>query len=115
MGEENRKRKRKLNVFLLDEEWELLNAKTDELEMSKSECVRNMILFGATNKRTVFSKEETRKIIYEINRIGNNLNQIAYRANKSRIIDKDDFQNLYDNYVELLDYWIDFTLGKESR
>ena len=112
MGEEHRKRKRKLNVYLLDEEWEILNAKADEAEMLKSEYIRNVILFGAAHKRTLFSKEATKEIIYEINRIGNNLNQIAYRANANRKIDERDFQNLYDNYVELLGDWFDFAWGK---
>lgn len=112
MGNINRKRNRKLNIFLLDEEWELLNAKADELEMSKSEYIRNIILFGTAYKRSIFSKEETKEFIYEINRIGNNLNQIAYRANTNKTIDEIDFQNLYDNYVELLGQFDYFVRGK---
>lgn len=112
MGNINRKRNRKLNIFLLDEEWELLNAKADELEMSKSEYIRNIILFGTAYKRSIFSKEETKEFIYEINRIGNNLNQIAYRANANKTIDEIDFQNLYDNYVELLGQFDYFVRGK---
>lgn len=46
-GEEHRKRKCKLNVYLLDEECEILNAKADEAEISKSRYIRNVILFGA--------------------------------------------------------------------
>lgn len=112
MGNANRKRNRKLNIFLLDEELELLNAKADELEMSKSEYIRNIILFGTAYKRSIFSKEETKEFIYEINRIGNNLNQIAYRANANKTIDEIDFQNLYDNYVELLGQFDYFVRGK---
>lgn len=112
MGNVNRKRNRKLNIFLLDEELELLNAKADELEMSKSEYIRNIILFGTAYKRSIFSKEETKEFIYEINRIGNNLNQIAYRANANKTIDEIDFQNLYDNYVELLGQFDYFVRGK---
>lgn len=112
MGEESRKRKRYFKVHLLDEELAILDAKADEAEMSKSEYIRNVILFGAAHRRTVFSKEDTKELIYEINRIGNNLNQIAYRANSNRTIDERDFQNLYDNYVDLLGQFDDFVMGR---
>lgn len=112
MAEENRKRKRYFKVHLLDEELAILDAKADELEMSKSEYIRNIIVFGTAYKRSIFSKEETKEFIYEINRIGNNLNQIAYRANANKTIDEIDFQNLYDNYIELLGQFDYFVRGK---
>lgn len=107
MGE-NRRRNRKLNVYLLDEEWEILNAKADEAEMTKSDYVRNMIIFGAAHERTMFSKADTKALIFELNRIGNNLNQIAYQANLSRNIDDRDFQSLYASYVDLLSAYDEF-------
>ena len=107
-----RKRSRKLNVFLFDEELEILNAKADEAELSKSEYIRNMILFGAAHERTVFSKEEASALHYEINKIGNNLNQIAYRANSNKTIDDRDFQSLYANYVDLLTTFEKYIRGK---
>mgnify|MGYP002519258935 CR=1 FL=1 len=107
-----RKRNRKLNVYLFDEELEILNAKADEAELSKSEYIRNMILFGAAHERTVFSKEETAALHYEINKIGNNLNQIAYRANSNKTIDDRDFQSLYANYVDLLATFEKYIRGK---
>lgn len=114
MGEESRKRKRKLNVYLLDEELEILNAKADEADMSKSDYIRNMILFGAAHERTLFSKKDTASLLYELNRIGNNINQIAYRANANKIIDERDFQNMYDNYMELLSTYDKFIRGKSN-
>ena len=114
MGEANRKRTRKLNVYLLDEELEILNAKIDEANMSKSEYIRNMILFGAAHERTMFTKKETEALLYEINRIGNNLNQIAYRANANGMINTKDFQDLYENYTELLSTYDQLIRGKSN-
>lgn len=109
-----RKRERKLNVYLLEEEWEILQAKKDEAGMSQSDYIRNMILFGAAHERTMFSKENEKKLIYEINKIGTNLNQIAARANASRIVDNRDFDNLYQNYLELLTAYDKFIRGKSN-
>jgi len=114
MSEDTRKRKRKLNVYLLDEEWEILNAKADEADMSKSEYIRNMILFGAAHRRSNFSKEMERELKYELSKIGTNLNQIAARANSSRIVDDRDFDNLYHNYLELLTAYDRFIRGKSN-
>ena len=71
-----------------------------------------MILFGAAHERTLFTKKETENLLYEINRIGNNINQIAYRANVNKKIDEKDFQNMYANYVELLSVYDEFIRGK---
>lgn len=112
MGEESRRRKRYFKVHLLDEELSLLDMKADEASMSKSEFIRNMILFGAAHERTMFSKEDSRALIYELNRIGNNVNQIAVRVNTNRAVDERDFQSLRDNFLELLGAYDDFIRGK---
>ena len=112
MGEKHRKRQRYFKVHLLEEELAILDAKADEAEMNKSEYIRNMIMFGAAHERTIFSKKDSEALIYELNRIGNNINQIAYRANANRIIDERDFQSMYDNYMELLSAYDKFIRGK---
>lgn len=112
MGEDSRKRKRYFKVHLLDEELEILKAKADEAEMNKSEYIRNMIMFGAAHERTVFSKKDSETLIYEINRIGNNVNQIALVANTYKIVDEYEFQNLYQSYLELLSLYDKFIRGK---
>lgn len=114
LSEEKRKRKRKLNVYLLDEELEILNAKADEAEMTKSDYIRNVILFGAAHRMSMFSKETEREIIFNLGKIGTNLNQIAARANSSKIVDARDFDNLYQNYIELLAVYDKFIRGKSN-
>lgn len=103
-----RNRDRQFTVYLLEEEMAILEAKKDEAGMTKSEYIRNMIMFGAAHERTIFSKADAEKMIYEINRIGNNLNQIAYRANSSKNIDQHDFVTMYDSYMQLLSAYDNF-------
>ena len=77
MANENRNRKNGFFVYMLDEEKQVLEKKAEKANMSKSEYIRNVILFGAARRATKFSTEDTREIIYELNRIGNNINQRA--------------------------------------
>ena len=110
----NRKRERKITAYLLDEEYELFEAKKDEAGLTKSDYIRNMIVYGGVYERTVFPKEDSQKLIYEINRIGNNINQVALRANTNGVVDDADFQNLYQLYQELLGVYDDFIRGKSN-
>ena len=115
MSEPNRRRTRQFSVYLLEEEMAILEAKKDEAEMTKSEYIRNMILFGAAHERTIFSKTDAQHIIYELNRIGNNLNQIAYQANRRLGVDEQDFLSLYNNYLQLLSSYDSFVRGNLER
>ena len=110
----NRKRNRPLSIYLLDEEYEILEAKKDEANLTKSDFIRNLILFGAAHERTVFSRDAERALIRELNKIGTNLNQIAVRANSNKIVDDRDFQALYNNYKELLGAYDMFIRGKSN-
>ena len=68
----------------------------------------NWIAFEKTN----FTAEDVGKLQYEIDKIGNNINQIAVRANGSSNIDEIEFFKLRDNYMELLSAFYDFIHGK---
>lgn len=101
----NRKRNRKLDIFLLEEEFVLLEIKAEEAGMTKSEYIRNMIMFGYAKERTVFSREQERKIRNELNMIGNNINQIAIRVNTNRDIYSEDLRILREQYNNMLDLY----------
>lgn len=105
MSEEHRKRSRYFKVHLLDEELVLLEIKAEEAGMSKSEYIRNMIMFGYAKERTVFSREQERKIRNELNMIGNNINHIAIRVNSNRDIYSEDLRILKEQYNNLLDLY----------
>lgn len=101
----NRKRTNHFDIFLLDEEATMLEVKSQDAKMSKSEYIRNLIVFGQASETTVFSKEETRKIRTALNRIGNNINQIAMNINMNRQGFSEDFRILNQSYLELLDLY----------
>ncbi len=71
-----------LKVWISERESEILEKKISKLGISKSEYIRNCILFGFPGRKTNFSDEEAERIAYEMNRIGNNVNQIARYVNK---------------------------------
>lgn len=104
-SEVNRKRNIQIIVRLLDEEAKMLEVKSQDAKMSKSEYIRNLIVFGQASGTTVFSKEETRKIRTALNRIGNNINQIAMNINMNRQGFSEDFRILNQSYLELLDLY----------
>lgn len=84
MGNGKRYRRRDFHVMLFDEELEILEAKAASFSMNKAEYVRDLILKGEVSrerKSRLASDVEYRELLYEINRIGNNLNQIAYNSN----------------------------------
>lgn len=90
MAEKDRFRKREIRVKLSEEEYATILAKTAEAEMTISDAIRSLIVFG--NIKAEWLDEESKrrvdelcqlieKVIYEVNRIGNNINQIAYNTN----------------------------------
>ena len=68
----------------------------------RSRFLKNVILQGGAYEKTNFTAEDVGKLQYEIDKIGNNINQIAVRANGSSNIDEIEFFKLRDNYMELL-------------
>ena len=95
MAEKKRLRDKKLTIFLLEEELEILKAKCDEFGISYSDYFRQLITFGSVKQSSKKdSKEEQKKFMYEVNRIGGNINQIAHRVNSNRIESKKDYEDL---------------------
>lgn len=90
---ENRLRKNRLTIRLSDEELEVMKLKCEELSLSQSEYFRQIILFGQIVESKKLDKIEIDKIqnlMYELNRIGNNINQIAFKVNaKNDILSND--------------------------
>lgn len=104
-------RKRYFHLHLLDEEFDILNMKASTAGMSKSQYLRNMILYGAAHKRSLLTQEESEKVLYELNRIGNNINQIAWRANTLKGADKNTLLELKEQFDLLLQEFEDLVRG----
>ena len=90
----NRNRNVGFHFFLSEQEAEIFEQKCKQLGISKSEFIRNCILYGSTVKKTMFSDEKADRIIYEMNRIGNNINQIAHFVNMEHTVAPDDFERI---------------------
>lgn len=115
MAEEDRIRKEKYSLYLLPEEKAMLEACADEFDMTKAEYIRKLILYGAiTGRQWSIDKEQGKELLYEVNKIGNNVNQIAYRVNVKKYTSKTDLEDLENNFIDLLKLMGDFPFLEEG-
>ena len=77
-------RKKLISLRLTESEFEQIKSEAEENGYSKSDFIRS-ILFK--KNRCIKNKKNTKKILFELNRIGNNLNQIAKYVNTFKTID----------------------------
>ena len=99
---ENRRRQIQFKVRLLEEEATILEVKAQDARMTRSDYIRNLIVFGYAKDRTVFTKEDSAKIRKELNRIGANINQIAMQINMNKSGFSQEYRTLIGQYLELL-------------
>ena len=59
----------------------LLEAKKDEANMTKSDYLRNVILFAPAGERARYSSDFAVEICQRLNEIGNRINEIAHAVN----------------------------------
>ena len=107
----NRNRNVGFHFFLSEQEAEIFEQKCKELGISKSAYIRNCILYGSTVKKTMFSDEKADQIIYEMNRIGNNINQIAHFVNMEHTVESDEFERIRKLVSALNDLLMDEVFG----
>lgn len=90
MAEENRFRTKCIRVKLSDSEYNTIWQKALASNLTLSDAIRSLIVFGCIkpdgldeNSQALVNRfnERLDKIAYEMNRIGNNVNQIAYNTN----------------------------------
>jgi len=77
-------RKKIISLRLSENEFEQIKSEAEKLGYTKSDFIRS-ILFK--KNRCLKNKKNTKKILFELNRIGNNLNQIAKYVNTFKTID----------------------------
>ncbi len=84
---------KQVKVNLTHEKYKILEDSSNQLEITKAEFIRRCI--GATfeNSRQPRSRKVVSvidpKLLYQLNKIGNNLNQIARYANVKKELDTD--------------------------
>lgn len=107
MAEKDRFRTKDLRVKISEEEYQILEQNCFELHISKSEFVRHIIVYGRlTEKVSPPLRRETSdlidKLIYEVNKIGINANQIAYYCNVKRDASAGDVENIRQMMIDTL-------------
>lgn len=77
---------RTVSTRLTDDQWQIFNEKVERSGMSPSVFLRECIL---TNRTQIVARPpasvERQRIMYVINKTGNNLNQLVHVANTARV------------------------------
>lgn len=111
----NRGRSKAVYVRLYAEEWDILERKAKIVGKSKSDFLRDIILLGEVREKPVWQDENFKRLLYEINRIGNNINQIAYNSNLKKSTGREEIYSLREQYESLLSLYEDTFLYPESE
>ena len=118
MAEKDRVRTKQFRFTLLPEENAMLTKNAFEYGLSKSKYLRKLILAESlAGKQWHMGRDQAKQLIYEVNRIGNNVNQIAYNTNVVRFSSNKDLGVLQAKYFELMTLFCQFALrenGEES-
>ncbi|MBF2599165.1 plasmid mobilization relaxosome protein MobC [Listeria seeligeri] len=89
---ENRKREIQLKFRVTEEEKKFIDLKMKEAKISNREAyLRKMAVDGSI---ITSNFDMTKELIYEINKIGININQAIHLANSNKDISKEDIKNL---------------------
>lgn len=93
-----RERKNKLTVYLNDAELGYLEQRCRENNESKSQIIRELIVFGFNYK---VDYDRLTAVSHELNAIGKNINQIAARVNSTGNIYKEDIDDIKEEMQEI--------------
>lgn len=107
----SRIRSKKLQVYLSEEETELLKKKADSFGLSMSDYLRSLIVHGSVKAQSRLTNEQFQALLNEMNHIGVNINQIAYRVNAARNANREDFNDLkmeFENLLNLYRLWAQY-------
>lgn len=103
MAEKDRLRTEQFLLRMFPEEKAMLEKNSFELGLSKADYLRKLILYGEViGQHPVIDKEQGRELLYEVNRIGNNINQIAYRSNARKFATADDWREVRSECMGIL-------------
>lgn len=116
MGEENRFRKKCLRVKLSDEEYNTIWQKSLASNLTVSDAIRSLIVFGCIKPDELDEKSQAlvdklngliEQSVHEINYIGNNVNQIAYNTNRVYNAELIDLKMTMSNLVRAYGIFLD--------
>lgn len=89
----NRKRKKKIEAFVNEEELSIVDQKARECDLNRSQYLRKVALGEPIVKVDMSYLNE---LIFELNKIGTNINQIAKHANSQGGIYKSDIKEMQE-------------------
>lgn len=115
MADSKRGRTSEVKIRMFPEERNILEYKAGLVEKSLSDFIRDLILLSSVETKSVLTDKNFQKLLYEINRIGNNINQIAYNANLKKSTGKEEIYGLREQYSALLSLYEDTFLYPESE
>ncbi|MDQ0496880.1 plasmid mobilization protein [Paenibacillus brasilensis] len=84
-------RDKEVKFFVTAAELELIDKKAEVAELDRSKYCRQMTLDGLIIKQDFKQVDD---LVYVVNKIGNNINQIARRANEVEYVSLDDIKYL---------------------
>ena len=93
--EKNRLRDKQLNIRVTDYEYQLIK---ERMEKSGSSSLREFVVEAATNGFLInVDYSDLKSLAYEINKIGNNINQIAHKVNTENIVYKSQMNEIQED------------------
>ncbi|MBG9568197.1 MULTISPECIES: MobC family plasmid mobilization relaxosome protein [Brevibacillus] len=87
-----------IKVRVTQDELEIIDKKAQVAGLKRSQYVRKICTQGYIVIRNF---DEVEKLVYEINKIGNNINQIARKANEFDYLSKDDLKSIRSRIDEV--------------
>lgn len=85
-------------IYFSDEEMAVIQRKAKKAKMNITKYIRKMAVDGSI---TIYDLKDAHNLIYEINKIGVNVNQLAKKANEINNIYKVDIEMMKQEYENL--------------
>lgn len=92
-----RKGKRK-EILFKDDDWKVVEQNAAKMKLSTSKYIVKMSLYGNTTTQDISDIAELSR---QLSRIGNNLNQLARKANEINCIYAEDYKQMKEEYSRL--------------
>jgi len=93
-----RKRPVPFYFMLTETEYESLKTKAEDLGISKNEYARSCIF---ETKIPQINKKDFKDLRFELNRIGNNLNQLTRNSNMGKDVDREELRKLRESFDDI--------------
>ena len=115
LSEVNRFRKKELRVKLSEEEYLMICDKAYSCNLTVSDAIRSLIVFGQINARWMDKESKELvdgfnaimdKYLQEINHIGNNINEIAYNTNARHNAELEDLMSARYELIQVYQFFI---------